>query len=262
MIENKNSGNGFENLSSFSFNSTSNDPIEEKDDYHDGSEIIQEKCTEHHDEEWEIINVLLEGENLQVKNRVLKFILKADIKLDDKEFFHMFIVLGWVHSMLIDAPEKIKRIFKSIVDHLLKWEETNLKILQQLAEKTENMAILADSSVKLTNSLSELIELCAQLSQRLSYSEKKQVNSKQHWETLKAQLSQTQQNIVSLQKYVEQISISLTHLASQPQNSFQIPSHKVRQSLKKNWKGNFLIVLCIINFFLSFLTLGVVWSRQ
>ncbi len=252
----------FENLSSFSKSSDGKrspvrdgitDPIWEKD----------LKTSSKYALELELINSLLQGETAQVKSRVLEFILKVGIKPHDKEFFCLFIALGWVHSMLIDAPENIKQIFAEIKLHLGEWEQTNLKILQQLAEKTENLAKMADFSVKLSSSLSELIELCTQLSVRLSNSEKKQAQSIDNWQSLKTELTQTRQNIALTQKYVEGIEIGLTRLAGQI-STLTLPLHQKSlmppTPLKKNWKGNFLIFICVINFIFTSSALFLVWS--
>lgn len=222
-------------------------------------------------QEMELIDALLKDEDATVKSRVLEFILKVDIKPHDKEFFCLFIALGWVHSMLIDAPENIKQIFTEIELHLVEWEQTNLKILKQLASKTENLALLADSSVKLSNSLAELIELCSGLSISLRNSESKQINWEQNWILLKEQLNQTKQSLEVIAHYQnQQILPALEKLTTHQldrgnfSGNIQSPNYLQNKKTKKrtSWKGNLLIVISIFNLLIAGITLSVAISTQ
>lgn len=98
----------------------------------------------------------LEGQSPEIKARVLELILKMGIEPED-EFFVIFVAIGQLQVLLLEAPERWKEIFSGFIEQLEQLAQTSEKKLANPPARGST----GDEELK--KSIIELTEICSGL---------------------------------------------------------------------------------------------------
>ena len=148
----------------------------------------------------------LEGQSDEIKARVYDLVMRWGIE-PESEFFIIFVAMGQIVTLVEDAPERFQEIFNTLGEDLIKWGDSNLEVLEQVAKKVELMEKLATSTEGLTNSLAGLVKVCGELIDRLQTSDGQLNNYLSQLRTSEIQLNQiVQANNQKLQAIEKKLS--------------------------------------------------------
>lgn len=102
----------------------------------------------------------LEGQSPEIKARVLELVLKMGIEPED-EFFVIFVGMGQLQVLLLEAPEQWQEIFARFLLQLEGWTKTLEKKLAVLPSGTS----MSEDGLK--KSIAELTQMCNGLKNQL-----------------------------------------------------------------------------------------------
>ena len=79
----------------------------------------------------------------------------------------IFVAFGYLVTLVEDAPSDWQDLFTDFQSELSRWREKNLQTLEQLANQTETIQVLAESSTVLSTSSTEWLNHSVELMQPL-----------------------------------------------------------------------------------------------
>lgn len=168
------------------------------------------------------LQVVLQGESNQHVNRVLTLMIQLGID-PDEEFFLIVAAIGHLKVLIEDAPREWQGLFKSFVRELGRWTALNTEHLKLLTSKTQTMEALAQSCMRLGNTLEQLQVVSQELTSQLRLSI-----------SLSTELVELRQELTDLNKDRENLKKQLQELSDE--------MISVRERLEKNliprWSNN------------------------
>ena len=79
------------------------------------------------------------------------------------QFFIIFIAMGQLVALVEEAPRRFDSSFEDFTDGINKWTETNIQILNEIADKAKLTERLAGGTEKLASSSAQLVQVCSEL---------------------------------------------------------------------------------------------------
>lgn len=173
----------------------------------------------------------LSGKSPEIKARVLELILSMNID-PENEFFVIFVALGQLQVLIEDSPLSWQHLFENFQKELGEWATTNVETLSHLADKTEMISRLAQSSERLGDILNGLVQVCNGLIAQLQESNLLLTKSI-------AQLTDSNTNSLSLahqtrQEVLESKQLLLPLIRNVEALNSQVSNLSVRLSYLKN----------------------------
>ena len=170
----------------------------------------------------------LSGQSEIVKNRVYSLIVHWGIE-PENEFFIIFIAMGQLVALVEEAPKKFDTSFNNFTEEINVWTDTNIQILNEIANKAKIHERLAEGAEKLAESSTQLVQVCSELIVQL-----KQSNGTHHNSRSPSPTSEDNYEIVvktqTLLKAINQQLLKLETLISNPQQ----PPTQIKDELKEN----------------------------
>lgn len=180
------------------------------------------------------LQVVLRGESSQHINRVLTLMIQLGID-PDEEFFLVVAAIGHLKVLIEDAPREWQGLFKSFVRELGQWTALNTEHLKLLTSKTQTMEALAQSCMRLGNTLEQLQrgsqELTSQL--RLSIS-------------LSTELVELRQELTDLNADRAKLKKQLWQLSDEMISIREMLEENLNPKGSNNWGGLVLASLAIL----------------
>lgn len=157
----------------------------------------------------------------EVKARVLDFAVRFGVDSGDDDFWVLIAAVGYLNTIVEDAPMQWDRILANHTQDLNLWTESNLKLIEGLALQAETNAEQAQLTQELSNTLRALTKLLrsqqqhiAKLQQTLASSETNLNKSNKSLNTRLTEVSNYQiQNTRDLQRV---LSLLQTQQAKKP----------------------------------------------
>ena len=111
---------------------------------------------------YEPLEQALNGQSDLVKNRVYSLIVHWGIE-PENEFFIIFIAMGQLVALVEEAPNRFDTSFNQFTEGINTWTETNIQILNEIANKAKIHERLAGGAEKLAESSTQLVQVCSEL---------------------------------------------------------------------------------------------------
>lgn len=175
---------------------------------------------------YEPLEQALAGQSELVKSRVYSLIIHWGIE-PENEFFIIFIAMGQLVALVEEAPKRFDSSFEDFTEGINKWTETNIQILNEIADKARLTERLAGGAEKLAESSTQLVQVCSELIVQLKQSNGIHRNSQSPSPTFEDNYFQKTEILL---KAINQKLLTIETLISNPQQ----PQTQIKDELKAN----------------------------